>query len=275
MPGREGDAGPPRVAHERLEADARAEWYEAASAAVKGSRSPRVARSGGAVALAIAGTPVPFPNRVLGLGLAEPATEAQLDELLGAYRGLGVPFTVQPSAFARPAELPAWIEARGGRPWQGLELLWRDASPPAPARTDLRVERVSPDRALEFGRALARGFGAPEGSAPFHAATVGRPGWSHYAALDGDEIVAAALMLVRGEGAWVGGAATLEAHRGRGAQGALLAVRVRDAVAAGCAWLGTETEAAADESPNGSFRNMVRAGFRHYASRMRFLFKPA
>ena len=50
-------------------------------------------------------------------------------------------------------------------------------------------------------------------------------------------------------------------QRGKGGQGALLAARIEAAAEAGCEVVVTETGEPVDGQPNGSYRNIVRAGF--------------
>jgi len=92
-------------------------------------------------------------------------------------------------------------------------------------------------------------------------ATVGRPGWRHYMAWDGDTPAAVAALHVHGQVGWLGVAATLPAMRRRGAQGALMARRIRDGAALGCRWFVTETGQDRPDKPNPSFHNMMRTGF--------------
>ena len=46
---------------------------------------------------------VPDFNRVVNLGVFEPATAAQIDEILELYARAHVPFTVQPEGATKPA----------------------------------------------------------------------------------------------------------------------------------------------------------------------------
>ena len=63
----------------------------------------------GAVVLTMPEAPdSPMLNRVLGLGVERPATEADVDEALAAVPA-GVTFYVAVAAGARPAELPRWL----------------------------------------------------------------------------------------------------------------------------------------------------------------------
>ena len=61
-------------------------------------------------------------------------------------------------------------------------------------------------------------------------ALVDRRGWQHYLAFDGDLPVACGALFVRVEVVtWLGQGGTLPSHRRRGAQGEIMAIRVRDA----------------------------------------------
>ena len=57
-------------------------------------------------------------------------------------------------------------------------------------------------------------------------------------------------------------AATLPSHRRRGAQGALVARWIRDGLALGCRFFAAEAAEDTPESPNRSYHNLLRAGFR-------------
>jgi hypothetical protein len=60
-------------------------------------------------------------------------------------------------------------------------------------------------------------------------------------------------------------------HRRRGGQGALMARRIADAVAAGARYLVTETGEPMADEPNPSLANMKRCGFVTVASRLNFV----
>jgi len=109
-------------------------------------------------------------------------------------------------------------------------------------------------------------------SIPYTSDLVGRPGWHHYVARDGGDVVAAASMYARDGFAWLGAAGTLASHRGRGAQSALIARRVEDARALGCHTLTTETAHDPPEKPNPSYHNMERAGFQFVYRRPSWVF---
>jgi hypothetical protein len=201
-------------------------------------------------------------NRVVGLGVAEPATTGVLDAALGWFRDAGVPRAfVQVAPHAEPALLAAWLQARGLTYYNNWIRLWRDTTPLPPQATTLRVEQVGVDRAETFARIFAEAFHVPLDAGRKMTSTVGRPGWRHYMAFDGETPVATATLFLMGDSGWLSAAATSEAARGRGAQSALIARRIADAHAAGATLLSVETAepTATREAP--SYRNVTRLGF--------------
>lgn len=74
-------------------------------------------------------------------------------------------------------------------------------------------------------------------------------------------MAAGALFALR-EAGWLGFAATLPSHRGRGAQGAILAARAARARELGLGVLITETGVPREGGTGPSYRNVLRSGFR-------------
>ena len=62
-------------------------------------------------------------------------------------------------------------------------------------------------------------------------------------------------------GGYLGYAGTAPEHRGKGAQSALLAARIRRARELGCDAVFTETGEQLPDRPSASYRNILRAGF--------------
>lgn len=155
-----------------------------------------------------------------------------------------------------------WLREQGfahGYTWMKFV---RDAHEPrfkAPAGVEV-VEVRRPDQE-PFGTIAAAGFGMPSWASAFFANLPGREGWRCYVGrIDGQPQACAALM-IDGDIAELGIAATLEGGRGRGAQLALLRRRIEDAAAAGCRTLLVETGAREAGRPAFSYRNILLAGF--------------
>jgi hypothetical protein len=200
-------------------------------------------------------------NRVTGFGLDRPLDEETLDRTIALYPHRV--FSIQPSPMTRPPELSGWLAARGfavGFHW----LIWaREAQPPPdePA-TGLELRRLEPEHAKEFATLVCTAYASPARLAPLHAAGVGRPHWHHWGAFDADRLVSAGVLYVHGEVGRLFTAGTLPTHRGRGAQGALLVRRMREAHALGCHWVTAETADDLPDKPNPSVHNLTRLGWR-------------
>ena len=128
---------------------------------------------------------------------------------------------------------------------------------PREARSDLCVVRIGPDRAADFSQMVVGGW-----ISPLAANVVGRAGWSCYVAYEGEAPAGAGALFVHEGIGWLGFGATLPNFRGRGAQSAILAVRIEEARMQGCSRVVTETGEIEEGRPSSSYRNILRAGFR-------------
>jgi GNAT superfamily N-acetyltransferase len=231
---------------------------------------PDAVELGGVTVMRASAAPAsPMLNQIVGLGVDEPAGESQLDEALAAI-GDEVDCYVAVAPDARPAELTGWLRGRGLEPGWGWMRFRRGLEPLAAPETALRLARVGEQEALEFGRIVAAGYGLPAAVVPWTAQAYAL-GWDCWLALDGDEPAAAAGLYVEDGVGYLGFAATLPAHRGKGGQGALLAHRVELAREAGCDVLVTETGERRDDLPSSSYRNILRAGFQEIGVRANWL----
>ena len=202
-------------------------------------------------------------NRSVGLGIGDPASEAQIDAALDFFRLAGrTSWILQVSPLARPSSLEHWLETRGLRRGRRWAKFWRDTNDPPATQTDLRIDEVGREHAADFDRVVVAAFEMPDAIADATSRLVDRDGWHTYLAFDGAEAVGAAALFVTGDVGWLGFGATLESHRGRGSQGAMFARRIVDAAALGVRLVVTETGEDLPEDPNPSYRNMLRAGFR-------------
>lgn len=215
----------------------------------------------GATVLRVAGAPdSPMLNRVVGLGVERPATEADVDEALALVEP-GVAFYVAVAATAQPPQLAQWLQARGLQPGWGWMTFRRGVGDPPAVRTDLSLVEVDgPAAAAAFARVVRMSYELPEA---VDEAIAGVPdaGWRCWLALDGAQPVAAAGLYAAHGAAYLGLAGTLPGHRGKGAQNALLAARIRCAARLGCGVMLTETGERRVDRPSRSYRNILRAGF--------------
>jgi hypothetical protein len=155
-----------------------------------------------------------------------------------------------------------WLASNGFSPGYAWMKFARDVHPPRFAvPADVEVIEVTNPQQEPFGMIAAIGFGLPVWGAAFFANLPGRPDWHCYVARVDGETQACAAMLVDGDLAEFGIAATLEPARGRGAQRALLHRRIVDAAAAGCRTLFVETGERVPDRPSASYKNILRAGF--------------
>ena len=210
-------------------------------------------------------------NRVLGLGIREPVTEATLDEIAAFYGSLGVAYAVTVTADAAPSDLPELLARRGftrGYAW----TKFRRGPEPAPSAADgPRIERIGPEHGVAFAEIFARAYAAPPAIHPLVARLPGLDGWQCFLAFAGAAPAATAALYVVGDVGWLGVAGTLPDLRGRGAQTALLRGRIDAARELGCTVLVTETGEPVGGRPGASYRNIRRAGFEPAYVRQNYL----
>jgi len=229
------------------------------AAAVADAFGADAVRLGGAVCAVAPRLEEVAINRVIGLGISEPVSDDVLDRIADVYGSVRHSIALAPAA--RPAGVAAMLRERGYEPAHAWVKFARAAAEPPPPQTGLRIERIGPERAQAFTAVLAAGFEIPQSVTAMLAHLPGRPGWSWYLAHDGEVPVACGALFVHGRHGWLGQAATLPAHRRRGAQSALIATRIGAARAAGADVVVTETGEIVDDRPTISYRNILRAGF--------------
>jgi len=212
-------------------------------------------------------------NRTIALGHSGEIPDESLERVIEFYRSAGAPrffVAVPPGRFEGPNARR--LEARGFRLHNRWIKLARGVEAPRDTPTDLRVEQIGPEHADGFASVFVTSFEWPRELAPWIRATVGRKGWRHYLAFDGDRPVATAGTYLGGDVAWLDLASTLPDARGRGAQSALIARRIRDAGQAGCRTLVLDTAEPTAERPVPSHRNVTRLGFRTIYARRNYLY---
>jgi GNAT superfamily N-acetyltransferase len=209
-------------------------------------------------------------NRVNGLGLRGPVGDAELDEIDAFFRAGGARYAIGLSPLVPPDLAPRLAE-RGFEPGYAWMKFRRGLEPAPEVETTLRVEEAGADRGRLFGSIVARGFGLPDLAGDWFAALAERPGFRLFLAYDGEEPAGAGALFARDGIGWLGVAATLPEHRRKGAQGAILAARIRLARELGLRALATETGERTEDRPSNSYRNILRAGFEELYVRPNFV----
>jgi hypothetical protein len=183
------------------------------------------------------GSPI---TQTFGLAMFEPAREDDLAAIESFFdeRGAGVFHEVSPLA---DAALLTLLPARGYHPIELSSVLCRtlDGADGRPRRSsEVRARPISPGEETLWAETSAQGWGESPESAEFmrgfgtiSAHARGVSCW--FAELDGRPVGAGAMSMHAGV-ALLAGASTIPAWRGRGAQGVLLASRLRYAAEQGC-----------------------------------------
>lgn len=201
-------------------------------------------------------------NRVLGLGLEEPARKEMLDEIVDLFRAFRVKrFSFHLSPGPQSKSIARWLAERGFKLHHHYSKLFRPAGTPQAAETELDVRRIGQREAGTFARVFSEVFAEPSDRLSWIAAAVGAPGFSHYLAYDGDRAVATGLLFVDGDCGLMGWAGTLTPYRCRGAHTALIAARLKRAAALGAKSVVSATLDPQPGRPSGSYRDLLRQGF--------------
>jgi hypothetical protein len=256
-----------------VEAQAYADVFAAAPSALRERLGLRIEAVADATLLIAPGLPTPMFNRAIGLGLERPARARDVDAMLELYAESGTKWWLHWNPYARPAGFESQLLQRGftqpaRRSW--AKMLRGPESPPQ-IPTDLATGPAGDREADSVVRAIAQAFEMPPFMADWLRELHGRPRWRVYAVRDGAQIVGGGCLFVSGRDAWLGMGSVLASHRRRGGQGALMALRIADAAAAGATAIVTETgEQVVASEPNPSLVNMRRCGFMTVVSRLNF-----
>ena len=253
------------AALERTEARFWREIWDAVPTAVAVAKGVRRAEFGPVQATVTAALSQPRSlNLILGAAGADAAAEGFLEEAVEWVREQGVRgfALLDPNLPGASAAERALTGAGYAREHDWMRFV-RDAHPPrfkVAAEVEV-VELDGSEEAAPFGAIAALGFGLPAWAASLFAPLPALPDWRCYLALLDGEPQACAALLIDGEVAELGVAATLEGGRRRGCQLALLRRRIEDAAAAGVRTLLVETGARVPSRPSPSYANVLRAGF--------------
>jgi ribosomal protein S18 acetylase RimI-like enzyme len=212
------------------------------------------------------------------LGFCEPIAEETVAEAVDRATALSVAaFALQVQPRALPDDWEAITERQGLSQGTMFVKCFGPAEP-REVETDLRIARLGPEDAATFTDVMAVGFGF-EATADAHAFFDGAHyfagDWASFGAYDGETLVGVARMLALAETGAVAlfGAATLPEGRNRGAQAALLDVRIREARDRGLRYASAETWLENEENRNPSQHNMRRAGLTEVHTRANWVWR--
>jgi hypothetical protein len=257
---------------ERIEIEALADFWQAAPPATRAALGLDVDEIGDATCFRCRELqPTLMFRRAVGLGLRRPASPEDLDAIAAHMRDARPSWGVAVAPMARPAALADELARRGFQPAYAWMKFKRPCVRLALPQTDLQVRTLEAPDGAAFAAVVGEGFGVPPVGRPWLAALPGRAHWICVAAFDRGQAVAAAAAYVGGDTAWLGFAATLPAARRRGAQNALLSLRIDRAAAAGARVAVTETGERVPDKPSHSYRNILRAGFEEAYLRRHFI----
>lgn len=199
-------------------------------------------------------------NQIVGMGLYDEVTAADLDQLEDFFRSRGVPCSVVLSPLAH-ASLRAMLGERGYSIAEFNTVLIRRIRPDEPFSPPpgVVIERVTDDNMGPWMSAIAKGF---EQDIVVAESVFGGfatlPGALPFLARIEDKVAGGCGGRVIPEAriAAFFGTATLPEYRNRGVQSALIAKRLQEAALAGCEYAVVSTNPG-----SGSQRNMERRGF--------------
>lgn len=216
----------------------------------------------GALLSIVPGADVLGLNRVMGLGVVRAATQNLVEDAVNRYRAAGAKrFFVQVSPVAKPDGISRWLTDRGLSRYNNWVRLHRTTDSVPEIETPLAIRQIGREDAAAFGEIAAQCLGWPEEIGPVVAGTVGRPGWRHYMAFDGDIPAATGALYADGEIGWMDFAATRTEYRGKRAQKALAVRRIIEARNMGCREVIVEVAEHKPDKEATSNKNMMKLGF--------------
>lgn len=272
---------------EHLEAEYMASMFDLAAPDVRSALGMEYERVGGGVAAVMTHDPTGGDwSRVVGTGWTTPLDGDLVERAMALFLRHDlhrVMFQVSPLVRGPWEEV---LETRGFVPDGAWVKFVRDVAPPPLVHTRLDVRAIRPEEADDYTRvywsamepmALVGEPGVrhldevPAFCLEWTRSQVGHPRWRTFGAFDGTELVAVSALFVDGTAGELMGAYTLPEHRGRGAQTAMMAARIRAAAVAGCQWVCTETRSSETGRPSPALNNIRRMGFLEMYERRNWL----
>jgi len=212
-------------------------------------------------------------NRVIGLGLEQVVSEADIDALITLYHDQNVPIGISLCPHTKTSQIPTWLEVRGFAIANTWVKMLRDTTAPKDIPCDLQIKLATTDHEALVAEIITTGFELGDTVKPVFSATLHAPHNRVYIAWDGKNPAAVAILTIDKQTGHLNTTATLPEYRGLGAQGSLMAHRIREGIQAGCRHFVTETWWPGEET-NHSYNNMLRHGFELAYQRPNWVLTP-
>ena len=254
---------------ERAEAHGNVEFIEARKRAFPDRDAAWIEVAGARAMFDGAGSPI---TQTFGLGMFEPITAEQLNEIEEFFRSRGAEVFHEVCPLADPSVFDL-IRERDYKPVEFSNVLYRpidsDLRLHGTRNEEIKVRVVGKDEMDLWAQTACEGWSESPEVADFlkelNQVFAHSTGLSFLAELKGQPIAAGALTIAGGV-ALLAGASTIPSGRRQGAQNALLEARLRYAATQGC------TDAMMVTLPgSGSQRNSERNGFRIAYTRTKWL----
>lgn len=258
---------------DRIEAAAFRDLFAAAPPGFAAALGLEIREMAGATLLLAPGIPDEMFNRVIGLGVEYPASERALDAVIDAFRQAGArKWWLHLTPAAEPLALRDWIFARGFTPprRRAWAKMLHSCAPPPEVDCELQVRRAKPAEWEAVAEAICVAFGMPPAWVLWFSALAAQPRWRAYAVFEDARVVGGGFLYAEGRNAWLGAGGVRPEARKRHGHRALMALRIADAMAAGCSRITTETGEPIADEPNPSLANMAACGFVRIGSRLNF-----
>lgn len=247
---------------ETIEHDALDAWFRAAAACDEGTFRWTRFRNGDAQCYGSSTEPSILINRVLGIGSEYPPTVEQLTSIRETYTmgGAGRFFLhVIPDCIGDDYE--TLLKEAGYEKYRGWMKFVRGVADVDVVSTDLAICQVSPEHAAEFASIVGDAFDFLPAFQPAIAALVNAENWHLYMGFDGVTPACTGGLYMQDGVGYLDFGATHPDFRRRGGQTAILNMRIRAALDAGCSSIVTMTGEAVPGDEQHSYRNIERAGF--------------
>lgn len=198
-------------------------------------------------------------NRALGF---LEINEIILDKLDDFYKNKPGKYALQIPPYILDEEKIKLLNKRGYNYSNSWVTYYRDISPVISRGTDLLIKEIGEGEAGTFSYILDEVFEFPHEFDEIAASGAGKKEWVIFMAYEGKKPVGSAGICITGDTAYLSFANVLPEYRRRGAQGELLAKRIKAARERGAKWVMVDTSENSEEDPNPSYWNMLRYGFR-------------